>query len=328
VDRLNLAEACARIELPSGVRYELIERIGLGSAGAVYRAREVGAGFPREVCVKRLVVLGVETTRELREEARLLARLRHANVVSLLGMAEESSGVPFLVLELVAGKNLRALCRQAVAAGLAPKAAYLPDRVAIHIACALLRALGAVQRAIPGLVHRDVSPTNVLVSNEGEVKLGDFGIALARDRVRWTVPSLVKGKLGYMAPEQVRGDAIDPRADLFAVGVVLYELLARRRPWCATNRIDELRASSAGDIVPLATFRPDLDPALKNRVERLLAWSPHDRYSCADDALRALAPYSAGDLSSLRIAALVRELGGVTAREDDDEHATKTASRV
>jgi serine/threonine protein kinase len=312
---------------PPGPRYELIQRIGAGGAGSVYRAREVGS-CAREVCVKRLSLVAPDLTRAMREEARLLACVRHANVVSLLGVGEERDGTPFLVLELVRGTDLRDLCRRAVAAGLAPAHAYLGDRVAVHVACSLLKALGAVQRLVPGLVHRDVSPSNVLVSNEGEVKLADFGIALARDRARWTAPTLVKGKLGYMAPEQVRGLPLDARTDLFAVGVILYELLARRRPWRARSEVDQLRAVASADCVPIEVARLELEIGLKTAVARLLACEPSERYACADDALRALAPYSAGDLGSLRLASLVHAIDACPAEKtnaeerDDDARTT------
>jgi serine/threonine protein kinase len=280
------------------------------------------------VCVKRLALVAPELTRAMREEARLLARVRHANVVSLLGVGQEPDGAPFLVLELVQGTDLRELCRRASAAALAPRRGYLADRVAVHIACSLLKALGAVQRHVPGLVHRDVSPSNVLVSNEGEVKLADFGIALARDRDRWTAPTLVKGKLGYMAPEQVRGHALDARTDLFAVGVVLYELFARQRPWRATNPVDQLRAVASADCVPIDVVRPDLDVGLRAAIARLLATDPAARYACADDALRTLAPYSAGDLGSLRLARLVRAIDArpseKTEAEERDDDARST----
>ncbi len=298
---------------PATLRYELLERIGAGGNGTVYRAREIGAAFPKEVCVKRLSRLCELAVRDLWEEARLLARIRHANVASLLAVGQERDGTPFLVLELVRGQNLRAVCRGSVAASLAPHGAYLSERVAVHVACGVLRALAAAQRVLPGLVHRDVTPTNILLSNEGEVKLTDFGIALAGDRTRWTRPSLVKGKLGYVSPEQARGGPLDVRCDLFAVGVVLYELLARRRPWRANGAIDELRAIERGDLVSLSEVRPDLDFGFLQAAERLLELHSHDRYACADDALRALAPYSAGDLGSLRISALLRDLRGTSA---------------
>jgi len=308
---------------PPGPRYELIQRIGEGGAGSVYRAREIGS-CARDVCVKRLVLVAPDLTRAMREEARLLACVRHANVVSLLGVGEELGGTPFLVLELVRGTDLRQLCRRVLAAGVGAPHAYLADQVSVHVACSLLKALGAVQRLVPGLVHRDVSPSNILVSNEGEVKLADFGIALARDRARWTAPTLVKGKLGYMAPEQVRGLPLDARTDLFAVGVILYELLARRRPWRARNHVDQLRAVASADFVPIEVARPDLEIGLKTAVARLLAGEPGERYACADDALRTLAPYSAGDLGSLRLASIMHAIDArpsekTNAEEHDDD---------
>jgi serine/threonine protein kinase len=298
----------------AGERIELIACVGRGATGGVYRARttESHLGFARDVCIKRLSgQLSVEGERAMREEARLLASLRHANVVSLLAIGQEPSGAPFLVLELIDGANLRVL-EKAVARKSHPAHVHasmntgLPDQVAVHIACALVRALGAVQRAIPGLVHRDVTPHNVLISREGEVKLTDFGIALALDRARWTRPSVVKGKFGYMAPEQIRGEPLDVRTDLFAVGVVLFELVARRRPWFAPEgTLDELRAIERGEIASILECRPKLDRALAMAIDRLLALDPRDRFQSCDAALRALAPFGAGDLGSLRLAAIV-----------------------
>jgi serine/threonine-protein kinase len=294
----------------SGERFELLECIGRGATGGVYRARSSGSsarasGFARDVCIKRLAgQLSAEGEQAMREEARLLASVRHANVVSLLAMGHEPSGAPFLVIELIDGADLRTLTHAVTSGPASPGG--LPDLVAVHVACALLRALGAVQRAIPGLVHRDVTPHNVLLSREGEVKLTDFGIALALDRARWTRPSVVKGKFGYMAPEQIRGEVLDVRTDLFAVGVVLFELLARRRPWFAPRgTMDELRAIERGEIGSIVECRPRLDRVLADAVDRLLALDKRDRFPTCDSALRALGPFSAGDLGSLRLASII-----------------------
>jgi serine/threonine-protein kinase len=296
----------------AGERFELLACIGRGATGGVYRARTTDAlfGFAREVCIKRLSgQLSAEGERAMREEARLLASVRHANVVSLLAMGHEPNGAPFLVLELIDGADLRVL-EKAVARQSDPgqpgPAGVLPDMVALHVGCGIVRALGAVQRAIPGLVHRDVTPHNVLVSREGEVKLTDFGIALALDRARWTRPSVVKGKFGYMAPEQIRGEPLDVRTDLFALGVLLFELLARKRPWfLPQGTLDELRAIERGEIASILECRPRLDRALAMAIDRLLALDIRDRFPTCDAALRALAPFAAGDLGSLRLAAIV-----------------------
>lgn len=285
----------------SDVRYELLRQIGGGASGAVHVARAVGDGLERLVCIKRLAgTVEPDHAGALREEARLLASVRHANVVSLLTFGEDVHAGPFLVLELVDGLDLRAL-----SGGLA-EGDRLAERVSVHVACALLRALAAVQRSLPGLVHRDVTPHNVLVSSDGEVKLGDFGIALARDRTRWTRPLFVKGKLGYMAPEQILGLELDARTDLFAVGVVLYELVAGARPWGPIRGVREMRAVVECAPKPLLEARPKVEPGLAAAVDRLVDRDPARRFATAEDAIRALAPFGAGELGSLRLATLVR----------------------
>jgi serine/threonine protein kinase len=311
-----------------GQIYQLLERIGSGATGTVYRALDGRLEFSREVCVKRLSArVDDRLAAELRQEARLLASVRHANVVSLLGVGQEESGSPFLVLELVSGPDLRVLSRGLL--GTIDGPGLLPWRLAVHVACALLRGLGAVGRALPGLVHRDVTPHNVLVSTEGEVKLADFGIALTRDAGEGAPSGCrgsVRGKIGYMAPEQVRGEELDVRADLFAVGVVLYELLAGRRPAGHAKGMEELRALEDGQIQPLSCFRPDLDPRLAAAVGRMLARDPARRPSLPDQALQALAPFGAGELGSLRMADLVRRV--LAAKREPELPAESGARRL
>jgi eukaryotic-like serine/threonine-protein kinase len=292
-------------------RFLLLEEIGRGAAGSVYRARDDGFLVPRAVCIKRLEhQLGPESARALREEARLLSSVRHSNVVALIDVGEEPLG-PFLILELIDGPNLgklvRALRRLRQGASASDSGgAVVAVPLAVHVACSILRGLGALSRALPGFVHRDVTPHNILVSSEGEIKLTDFGAALAKGQTSPSVNAL-RGKAGYMAPEQIRGEPLDARADLFAVGVVLYELLAGRRPAeTGAGLVEELRRIERGDIEPLAFHSPHLHTDLHHLVGRLLAPRPEGRFTSADSALRALAPYGAGEIGALRMAALVR----------------------
>jgi serine/threonine protein kinase len=247
-------------------RYVLIERLGRGGVAETWRARREGGLIEEEVCIKRpLRPLDEHERRQLLEEARLLARVRHANIVSLIDVIEEDEN-PCLVLELVRGADLHAL-----GSALASRGERLEPSVIASIGVALCRALGAAGRAIPGgLVHRDVTPHNVLVSSEGEVKLADFGVARAFDRERWTAPGLIKGKRAFVSPEQLRGEELDVRSDLFAVGVVLYELLAGRRPFSAAHGAQR----GARGCAPLCASRR---PRLIADVERLWRTAPTSR---------------------------------------------------
>jgi len=267
-------------------RYVLVRPLGRGGTAETWIARREGALFPDEVCIKRpLRYLNRAERRALLEEARLLARIRHANVVHLLDALEDDAGNVFLALELVRGVDLRSLTRS-----LARRGRLLRPAVVASIGVCLCRALAAAQRAVPeGIVHRDVTPHNVLVSREGEVKLADFGIARAFDREQWTRAGLIKGKTGFLSPEQLRGDTLDVRSDLFAIGVILYELLLGHRP--VFERANELEAQIAEYCVRLAQRAPAIPLGLVDSVESLLAPERSDRPANADVAARQLASF-------------------------------------
>lgn len=262
-------------------RYVLLERLGRGGAAETWRARRETDLFAQQVCVKRpLGQLGPTERRALLEEARVMARIEHANVVSLLDVVEERSGGVFLVLELVSGLDLRVLTR----AQQSRAVALSPDAVGT-IGVRLCRALAAAQRAVPGgLVHRDVTPHNVLLSCEGNVKLADFGVARAFDRERWTRTGLVKGKLAYVSPEQARGEQLDVRSDLFALGVLLFELLCGRRP-----PTDSFPGASAPHGPAPGVFPAGVPPRLARVVLQFLSQDRDDRPASADIAARLLA---------------------------------------
>jgi serine/threonine-protein kinase len=274
-------------------KYRLLELLASGGMAEVWRAELPGpAGFAKEVALKLVRAdLGAqpELARLFEQEARLASRLGHANVVQVFEY-DVVDGRHYLAMELVRGRTLRQVadrCREAgVRMGLAR---------AVHVGAEVARALAYAHRLAHrgrplGVVHRDVSPQNVLVSFEGEVKLADFGIARALGAVEQTAPGSVKGKVAYMAPEQARGEPVDARADLFALGVVLWELLSGRRLFARDSEAAALAALLSAEPVSRPSewneeVPPELDAAVLSALER----DPERRTRSADEMLAALA---------------------------------------
>src|SRR5512142_2147582 len=228
----------------------------------VWRAEVPGAeGFVKQVALKLIRgdhdAHGDFVAMFIRE-ARLASGLAHGNIVQVFDF-DQVDGRYYIAMELVRGRTLRAVvdrCReQGVRFGLAR---------AVHVAAEIARALAYAHRAEHGgLVHRDVSPQNVLLSFEGEVKLADFGIARVLGASDVTAPGTVKGKLAYMAPEQARGGAIDGRADVFSVGVILWELCTGRRLFARESDAAMLAAVVGSDpISPPSAWNEDVPPEL------------------------------------------------------------------
>jgi len=267
--------------------YVLVHPLGRGGTAETWLARREGGLFPEEVCIKRpLRHLNLSERRAFIEEARLLARLRHVNVVQLLDAQEDDAGSVFLVLELVRGADLRTLVRNLAGFG-----RTLRPTVVASIGTSLCRALAAAQRAMPaGMVHRDVTPHNVLVSREGEVKLADFGVARAFDRARWTRSGVVKGKTGFLSPEQLRGEVLDTRSDLFSVGVILAALLLGKHPLREPGQ--NFEESIAECLLGLRRKSPHLPLGLGDAVSALMAFERDDRPNSADLAARSLSAFT------------------------------------
>ena len=257
-------------------KYRLVEPLASGGMADVWRAEVSGAeGVVKEVALK--LVRGEHAARSdfvrmFVEEARLASRLGHANVVQVFEF-DQVDGRYYLAMELVRGRHLGQVVERARELGLK---LGLPR--AVHVAVELARGLAHAHRLADGgrpvgLVHRDVSPHNVLVSFEGEVKLADFGIARAIGSSGLTAPGTLKGKLAYMAPEQARGDEVDARTDVFALGVVLWELCAGRRLFARESEAATLAAVLGSEpISPPSAWNeavpPDLDAVILAALER------------------------------------------------------------
>jgi serine/threonine-protein kinase len=268
-------------------RYQLLERLAIGGMAEIFRARQSGAhGFEKILVIKRILphlAADPEFLAMFIDEAKLQCALQHPKIVQVFEFGEVD-GQYYIALEYVDGMDALGLLRAC-----AHRRQRLPVRLAVHIACEVLDALDYAhsQRGPDGqplgIVHRDVSPSNVFISRRGDVKLGDFGIARATEKQRQskTQAGTLKGKYGYMAPEQVVGGEIDGRADLFAVGIVLAEMLMGRRLFTAPNDLDVLLMVRDARLDRLNRYGGDIPPGLRKILDRILARDPDTRYPTA-----------------------------------------------
>ncbi|MBA3453473.1 MAG: serine/threonine protein kinase [Deltaproteobacteria bacterium] len=268
-------------------KYRLDTRLGGGGMAEVFLASTQGAeGFTRKVAIKR-VLPGFSDNPAFANmfiaEAQISSRLVHPNIVSVLDFDRDAENRLFLVMELVEGRDLDAL----VSSGL------LPIPVAIFVISEALRGLGYAHDLpsgadVRGIVHRDVSPHNVLLSWEGAVKVSDFGIAKAKSATEATASEFIKGKPAYMSPEQANGERLDGRSDLFAVGVMLWEMLVGRRLFIGEDTRSTLAAVLFGQIPRPRSLRADVPKDLERVVMKLLERDLPARYATAEQAIHDL----------------------------------------
>ncbi|MCA9554986.1 MAG: serine/threonine protein kinase, partial [Myxococcales bacterium] len=265
--------------------YVLQDRIGAGGMAEIFLATAQGIeGFEKRLVIKRILPTLSDDEQFVRmfiEEAKLCVALRHPNIVQVYDLGEIDYQY-FIAMEFVDGRDL---LKTLAACG--RKKIGFPTDIALYIVMETLKGLEYAHHLERpdgeplGIIHRDVSPSNVLLSFEGEVKLCDFGIAKASTREK-TATGILKGKFGYMAPEQVTGAPIDHRADVFAVGIVLYELLTGHRLFAGKNDLMVLERVRDAVIDPLPRFyRPDLDDELEGIVLKALARRADDRFQSA-----------------------------------------------
>ena len=298
--------------------YEPLLELASGGMATVYAARQLGAaGFERLVVVKRVhrhLLGNREFFNMFRDEARIAALIRHPNVVAVSDVVE-ADGELLLVMEYVEGSSLSTLRGAAREVGVT-----FPLGVCTRIAYDALAGLHAAHEATDmrgnhlDLVHRDVSPQNILVGVDGSSRVIDFGIAKARHRLTETKSGSLKGKYSYMAPEQTRGMPVDRRTDIFAWGVVLHELLTGERLFRGENEFDTMRRIWEAPIPPPSHINPQVPRALDAVVLKALARDPAQRFSTAVEVLDALE--HAAPLGSQReVAAFVDKAAGARLRE-------------
>jgi serine/threonine protein kinase len=276
-------------------KYQILERIATGGMAEIYKARLEGiGGFQRTFAIKRILP-HLSTNQEyiamLVDEAKVSGLLSHANIVQILDLGQVGD-IWYIAMEYVDGRDLGAILRRARERGLC-----LPVPHTVFIALELLKGLEYAHqrqvmrggRAVPlNIVHRDISPPNVLLSFQGEVKLTDFGIARASHKVLETQSGIIKGRYDYMSPEQAAASELDQRSDLFAVGVVLYEMLTGEHPFRTETEFGTLERIRTGRYVAASKRNPDVPRALDALLDRALRVAREERYPSATAFKEAL----------------------------------------
>jgi len=281
-----------------GGRYRLVELLGQGGMATIYRAADTQLG--RDVAVKLLrpeYLRDPDFSSRFRQEAQNAASLNHPNVVSVYDYGEDPNG-PYIVMELVDGEDLATILR---------RNGPLPASQAARISAAVARALAAAHAR--GIVHRDVKPGNVLIGRDGRVKVVDFGIARAVAEAQMTLPGTTLGSVHYFSPEQARGETATNESDIYALGIVMYEMLTGVRPWEGDSAASVALARLSGPVPDPALARPSVPPDLAAITRKALAPLPIDRFASAS----AMADAIEGSRSAAATAAGAAAAGGVAA---------------
>jgi serine/threonine-protein kinase len=276
-------------------RYQVIERIDAGGMAEVFKANSTSLqGFQKLVAIKRVLPSLTKNERFIRmflDEAKVSLHLSHTNCVQVfdLGIAE---GAYFIVMEFVDGTNLKNIIEE-----LRKRNEQLPVEQVVYITIEICRGLAHAhgKRDHEGrpldIVHRDISPPNILVSREGEVKITDFGLAKAKSQVETTDPGVVKGKFGYLSPEAAHGEAVDARTDIFAVGILIWEMLAGRRLFLGKTDYDTLKQVQQANVQSITDLRADVPHQLDHIILRALARDPRQRYQTVRELGQDLAAF-------------------------------------
>jgi serine/threonine-protein kinase len=276
-------------------RYRVVDRIEAGGMAEVFRGEAQSVqGFRKQVAIKRVLPHLAQNQNFIAmflDEARLGARLNHANIVSVIDIGA-ADNTYFIVMEFVDGANLKALME-----GLRKQGQRFPMKEAIFICIEACRGLSYAHEAIDdgnealAIVHRDVSPPNILISKRGEVKLTDFGLAKATTQLEKTDPGVVKGKFSYLSPEAAIGQPVDARADVFALGIVLWEMLAGRRLFLGETDYQTVKLVQQANIPSLRRLNPEVDDEFEHVLHLALARDPAQRFQTARDFGDALSSY-------------------------------------
>jgi len=292
-------------------RYRVIEKLESGGMAEVFRAESEGLqGFRKQVAIKRVLPHLSSKKKFISmflDEARLSAQLSHSNCVQVFDIGVGDSAF-FIVMEFVDGANLKAIIEHLRKAG-----RDFPVEAAVHISLELCKGLAYAHEltdpnGVPlHIVHRDMSPPNVLITKHGEVKIVDFGLAKANSQLERSEPGIIKGKFSYLAPEAAMGQEVDARTDIFAVGIILWELLAAQRLFLGDTDFQTVKKVQAAQVPSISQINKRVPPELERILSKALARDPAQRYRTARDLgldlskfmIKNAVPVSTFDIASL-----------------------------
>jgi serine/threonine protein kinase len=270
-----------------GNKYHLLKKIAVGGMAEIFLAEQSGpGGFKKRLVIKRILehLIGdAKFLQMFQDEARLAAGLNHPNIVQIFELGQEN-GTYYIAMEYVHGYNLRAVIQNCNEYGM-----WLAPEYIAKLGSQICEGLEYAHNFCDsdgrhlGIIHRDVSPQNIILSNQGVIKIVDFGIAKATSNKVETQAGVIKGKLAYMSPEQVKGQKLDRRSDIFSLGIVLYELATHKRPFSGKSDLDILRAILENRPTQVTDLRPEFPAELSQIIYRALAKNREERYSSTRD---------------------------------------------
>ena len=284
----------ARYPLPFG-KYLLLERINVGGMAEVFKTKTFGVhGFQRIGALKRILPNIMEDEDFIKmfiDEARIATHLEHGNIVRILELGQHGHSL-YIAMEYVPGRDLRELLARCRKRGI-----EFPINLVAYIISEACKGLDYAHRCTDlvgnpmDIIHRDVSPQNILLSWDGAVKVCDFGIAKAQNRASQTQAGVLKGKFAYMSPEQVRGKPIDHRSDIFGLGVIAHEMVSGQRLFLGESDFSTLQRVRKADVRPLTLERDDVEEEFSDAILGALARDPKQRYATAQDFANAIQPW-------------------------------------
>lgn len=308
-------------------KYRVVRKIDAGGMAEVFQGvAESIEGFTKSVAIKRVLPHLAENKKFLAmflDEARLSLRMNHANVVHVFDIGQ-AGGTYFIVMEFVDGTDVKKIMET-----MRKRGERLSVALSIFIVMEVCRGLAYAHDLSDAegnnlkIVHRDVSPPNILISRQGEVKLVDFGLAKATSQLEHTDPGVVKGKFAYLSPEAAWGRDVDRRADIFACGIILFELLTGRRLFLGENDVSTVELVRLGDVPDMGAINPLVMPELEGIVRKSLAQDERERYQTCDEMAEDLANYLFSQRLKVTSFDLRRLVEGIIEEKEKEEEAPR-----